>query len=636
VRSVQPCLVTISALCLCPLSVREVEAQPTPYDAVLYQESVRVPMRDGVRLATDIYRPTRNGEVVDDPLPALLTRTPYGKGGSGLTARARYFASHGYVVVVQDMRGRYESEGVFEKYHDYDAYDGYDTIEWIATLPYTAGKVGMWGTSYGAHAQADAAKMDPPSLGALLLNFGGLSNGWTHKVRNHGALELAQQLGWAWGELPADADDPVIRKMFESEDVADWFEAIPFREGLNPLSVRPNFEAYFLRMQNHGDYDEVWKGLGVNWEEHYVETADVPMLHVGGWYDPYTETTTRNFTELSRLKESPMHMIVGPWTHGANGRSFAGDVEFGPAAAIPDFGDEFHLRWFDHHLKGVSNAAGDLPVVRVFVMGTGDGHRDANGRLYHGGYWRDGASWPLPEVEPTPFYLHADGSLSPQPAPEASAATTYTYDPDRPVPTIGGSFSGVLKRGPYDQREREFKSLRGGSESGFYGSRPPYLPLSSRPDVLVFQTPPLDAEVEIAGPISVHLHVSSTAVDTDFTAKLIDVYPPSVDYPMGFAMNLTDGIVRARYHASRERPAPMTPGEVYELVIEPFPTANVFKRGHRIRVDISSSNFPRFDVNPNTGDALGRHRRTIPADNTVHHDRGRPSHVILPIIPSGR
>ncbi len=629
-------VVPLMGLWLLAVGVAEAAAQAAPYTAVLFEEGVLVPMRDGVRLATDVYRPARNGEVVDEPLPALLSRTPYGRSGGGIGAQARYFASHGYVVVVQDMRGRYDSEGVFEKYHAYDAYDGHDIVEWIAALPYTTGQVGMWGTSYGAHTQADAAKMDPAGLGALLLNFGGLSNGWDHKVRNHGALELAQQLGWAWGELPADSDDPVVRQKFEEEDVADWFAAVPLREGLSPLSVRPNFEAYFLRQQNHGDYDEVWRGLGVNWEEYYAQTADVPMLHVGGWYDPYTGTTAQNYAALSRMKASPMHMIMGPWTHGANARSYAGDVEFGPDGAIADFGREFHLRWFDRHLKGVSNAAADLPPVRVFVMGTGDGHRDANGRLYHGGYWRDAASWPLPEAEATPFYLHGDGSLRPEPPREASSATTYTYDPHHPVPTIGGSFSGVLKRGAYDQREREFKSLGGRSENGFYGSTPPYLPLSARQDVLVFQTPPLEEDVEIVGPITVRLHVSSTAVDTDFTAKLIDVYPASEDYPTGFDMNLTDGIVRARYRGARDRQELMTPGEVYELTIEPFPTANVFKRGHRIRIDVSSSNFPRFDVNPNTGDPLGQHRRMIPADNTVHHDRSRPSHVILPVVRGGR
>ena len=200
------------------------------------------------------------------------------------------------------------------------------------------------------------------------------------------------------------------------------------------------------------------------------------------------------------------------------------------------------------------------------------------------------------------------------------------------MPTVGGSFSGVLKRGAYDQREREFKRLGGGSENGFYGSRPPYLPLKTRPDVVVFQTEPLEAPVEVVGPIRVTLYASSTAVDTDFTVKLVDVYPPSEDFPTGFEMNLTDGILRARYRNDPSRPELMTPGEVYELTIEPYPTANRFKPGHRIRIDISSSNFPRFDVNPNTGEPLGMHRRTVPADNSIYHETVYPSHVVLPLV----
>lgn len=614
------------------LLVGAASAQAPDYD-VSVEDEVFVETRDGIRLATDVYRPARGGEVVEEAFPALLHRTPYSKEGRGLVEQARFFASHGYVVVLQDMRGRYRSEGTFKKYHRFDAPDGYDTIEWIAEQPYTSGEVGMWGTSYGAHTQADAAKMNPPHLSTIVPTMGGLANGWDHKVRNHGALELGQQLGWAFSQIPAETDDPVVRELFEAEEVADWFDAVPLRRGLSPLSVAPNFEDYFLEMQNHGDYDDYWTGIGKNWEEYYEETADIPMLHVGGWYDSYGGGTIRSATSLSRLKDAPIHLLVGPWTHGGYTRSFAGDVAFGAEAAIPDFSRAFHLRWFDHHLKGDENGVGDLPSVRIFVMGTGDGHRDDEGRLFHGGYWRDAPSWPLPGTEPTPFYLHGDGSLGREAPREASSESTYRYDPKNPVPTIGGSFSGALKRGAYDQRERAFKSLDPGSENGFYGSTPPFLPLSSRSDVLVFQTPPLEEDVAVVGPITVRLHASSSAVDTDFTAKLVDVHPPSEDFPSGFDMNLTDGVVRARYRDSPERQELMEPGEIYEFTIEPFPTANVFRKGHRIRIDISSSNFPRFDVNPNTGEPLGRHRREIPADNTVHHDRDHPSHVILPIVP---
>ena len=280
------------------------------------------------------------------------------------------------------------------------------------------------------------------------------------------------------------------------------------------------------------------------------------------------------------------------------------------------------------------SASGRRSSSSLWEQGTATRTRTAGST--HGGYWREETSWPLPDTEFVKYYFHADGSLNAAGPVADVSPTTYPYDPDDPVPTIGGSFSGALKRGAYDQREREFKSLGGGSENGFYGSKPPYLPLKTRSDVVVFQTEPLAEDVEVVGPIRVTLFAASTALDTDFTAKLIDVYPPSRDFPSGFDMNLTDGIVRARYRNSPERQELMTPGQIYEFVIEPFPTGNVFKKGHRIRIDISSSNFPRFDVNPNTGEPLGKHRRMIVADNSIYHDAAHPSHIVLPIVPAGR
>jgi putative CocE/NonD family hydrolase len=319
---------------------------------------------------------------------------------------------------------------------------------------------------------------------------------------------------------------------------------------------------------------------------------------------------------------------MGPWVHGGNTRSYAGEVEFGPEAAIDDFHRGFHLRWFNRFLKNQREAESQLPV-RIFVMGTGDGHKDENGRLLHGGYWRDEPGWPLPDTEFTSYYFHADGTLQASIPPQDVAPTTYRFDPAQPVPTIGGAFSStspVFEPGAFDQRERP----------DFYGSVQPYLPLKARQDVVVFQTEPLKQAVTVVGPIKVELYVSSSAVDTDFTVKLIDVYPPTKDFPTGFEMNLTDGILRARYRNSPERQELLRPGEIYKLVLEPFPTANVFKKGHRIRIDISSSNFPRFDVNPNTGEPLGMNRRMQNADNSVYHDSSHPSRVILPIVSSER
>ncbi len=448
-------------------------AQEVPlYEVMLFAQDVMVPARDGVRLATDVYRPARGSTPVDERLPVLLQRTPYDKSRPGIVAQARYFATHGYVVILQDTRGLYQSEGVFSKYHEYDALDGFDVLAWIERLPYVDGRVGMWGTSYGAHTQADAAKLNPPQLEALLLNMGGISNGWAHKVRNHGAFELGQQLGWAFQQLADESDDSVVDKLLEVERVEDWFQAQPLRRGLNPLSIAPNFEEYVLGIMTHADYDAYWQGLGNNWFEYYEETADIPMLHVSGWYDSYAGSTIENFVGLSAIKRSPMYLLMGPWDHGGNTQTSAGDVEFGPDAAIDDFYREFHLRWFDHQLKGRATGVADWPHVRLFVMGTGDGQRDEEGRLVHGGYWRDAEAWPPPDAEQVSFYLHGDGTLSRTRPTGDVPPTIYTYDPAHPVPTIGGSFSGALKRGAYDQREREFKSLRGRSDNGFYGSRP--------------------------------------------------------------------------------------------------------------------------------------------------------------------
>jgi hypothetical protein len=593
-----------------------------------------VPMRDGVRLATDIYRPAGGGASTDGRLPILLQRTPYNKQSPAFVAQGTFFARHGYIVAIQDCRGRYQSGGVFVKYVD-EPRDGYDAVEWLGqNLPGSTGAVGMWGLSYGAHVQAAAAKLNPPSLKTIVVNMGGTSNGWTHAVGNHGAFEL-KQIIWAFNKIRDETDNPAVREMLEREKVTDWLTALPLRKGLSPLAIAPNFEDYVLEMMTHVNYDEYWKDMGTNWAEYYGQTSDIPMIHVSGWYDAYCETALANYRGLSRLKRSPIRLLMGPWLHGTTTQTWAGEVEFGPEAAIPDFYAEWHLRWFDYFLKGKKTGVEREPAIKLFIMGTGDGRKDENGRLCHGGYWRTEPDWPLPQTKWTRYYFHADGRLSPKLPGANQPPTVYTFDPDHPVPTIGASTAAekpAFAGGAYDQRE---KAYTGDPEKGFLGSRPPYLPLKARPDVVVFQTEPLQEDVEVTGPIVVKLYASSTAVDTDFTAKLVDVYPPSKDFPSGFDMNLTDGIIRARFRSSPERQELMTPGEVYELVIEPYGTANVFKKGHRIRVDISSSNFPRFDVNPNTGEPLGMSRRKVKADNSICHDLLRPSHVVLPVIPQG-
>jgi len=284
------------------------------------------------------------------------------------------------------------------------------------------------------------------------------------------------------------------------------------------------------------------------------------------------------------------------------------------------------LRWFDRFLKGESNGVDLEPTVQLFVMGGGTGHRTAQGRMAHGGVWRAERTWPIARQRLTPYYLQADGTLAEQRPPRGSQPRRYRYDPAMPLPTIGGTITSgqpIMVGGAFDQREAP----------QFFGCREPYRALDARADVLVFVTPPLAADIEVTGAIEARLWIASDAPDTDFTFKLIDVYPPNGDYPDGFAMNLTDGILRCRYRDSWEHPSPMEPGRIYPILIAAFPTSNLFKAGHRIRIDVSSSNFPHFDFNPNTGEPEGKATRMQVATNRVFVDRDHPSHVVLPVIP---
>ncbi|MFS3134129.1 CocE/NonD family hydrolase [Gluconacetobacter sacchari] len=588
-----------------------------PARSLHVDQNVMVRVHDGIDLATDIYTP---GDA-SRSYPVLMHRTPYDKSAPNTVAIARALAGHGYIVVVQDMRGRHHSQGVFEKYDTADAQDGYDAVEWAARLPRSDGQVGMYGTSYAAHTQADTAKLHPPHLRALVLNMGGMADAWDHSVRNDGAFELGRQLSWAWEQIIADTKDPVVRARLQHEKLEDWYTALPLRPGLNPLSGAPNYEKYYQdesTLANDGPY---WKRLSMNWADYYGQTADVPMLHLGGWYDIYLRGTIRNWRSLRRIKKADQRLLIGPWTHHGDARRYAGDVDFGDEAAIADFDVGFHLRWFDHYLKHLDNGVESDAPVRYFLMGGGDGHRTPLGRMQNGGVWKNATDWPPPEARAMTLFLAADGQLSDR-AP-ADGVDRYLFDPAHPVPSIGGSVSARLKDGAYDQRERP----------DMVGSRPPYLPLSARSDVVVYQTAPLDHDVTIAGPIKVRLFVSSTGRDTDFTAKLVDAYPPSADYPGGFAMNLADGVRRMRYRNGLRTAKLIQPGKIYEIEVDPFDIANVFRKGHRIELDVSSSNFPRFDVNPNTGEPLGRNRRAVVVENSLYHDAGHASALSLWMIP---
>ena len=620
---------------------------PIPTYDVMVDRDVMIPMRDGVRLATDIYRPAHHGQALNGRFPALLERTPYGKHEyDRVQNNGEYYARHGYVVVIQDVRGRYKSEGTFA-FLAQEPGDGYDTVEWIAKQSWSNGAVGTLGTSYMGWTQSALATQNPPHLAAMWVNEAG-SSAYTSTVRHNGAFEV-RFLCWAFWQGAKSREalaDPVLGKALGSVNVRDWLTRMPIRAGCSPLALIPAYEMFALDIMTRTDYDDYWRQPGYDIARYYEQHADVPMMFSGGWYDSYTRATLENFVALRRLKKSPVKVIMGPWTHGAKqpDLTYAGDVEFGAEAALGYLAAR--LRWFEQALKEHDTGILAEPPVRIFVMGGGSGRRTGQGRMFHGGRWRFEHEWPLARTHYTPWYLHADGTLRTTPPTSRSASTIYEFDPKNPVPTIGGNMSSLVGLMPRpegapdmhpDLRERDMIGIPGAFDqregSQFFGCKPPYLPLAARADVVVFQSEPLAEDREVTGPITVELWIASSAVDTDFTAKLIDVYPPNPDYPEGYAMNLTDTIVRARYRHGTGKPEFLTPGEIYKMTLPLYPTSNVFQKDHRIRLDISSSNFPRFDVNPNSGEALGKNRLWQVARNTIFHDADHPSQVILPMIP---
>jgi putative CocE/NonD family hydrolase len=601
-----------------------IAAEPT---GVAVERDLRVPMPDGVRLALDLYLPAGpDGRPLASPHPVLLTRTPYNKAGA--EPEARWFAAHGYAVVANDVRGRYASEGAWRMILD-DPADGREVAAWIVKQPWSSGKIGTFGTSYVGGTQHALAIARPPGL-ACMIPVDSLSNTGIAGIRHSGAFEL-RFMNWIFTigapNARAALADPALRSALEENGrrMPQHLLHLPLHEGTTPLKHVPEYERWLLAAMRHGDHTGFWREPGHSVLDHVETYADVPVYHVTGWYDSWCRQNILSWQALAPAKKSPQKLIVGPWTHGGQGRAHAGEIEFPPEAAL-DW-NAWRLRWFDRWLKGTENGAGGEPPVKLFIMGGGDGRKSKDGRLRHGGRWRDETAFPLARTRFTPYYLHAGGKLSPERPGAEPSSTTYRFDPEKPVPTIGGNLSsvgGLLEAGGFDQRCRANTLYATGE-----------LPLSERRDVLVFQTPPLAEDLEVTGPLEVTLHVSSSAPDTDFTAKLIDVYPPNADYPLGFDLNLGDSITRLRYRKSLESAELLAPGEVAAVKIHLYPTANVFAKGHRIRIDISSSNFPRFDVNPNTGEPLQEHRRLIPADNTVHHHTERPSHILLPLVPAG-
>lgn len=575
-------------------------------------ETVMVTMRDGAKLATDIYQPAGNTE----KLPVILTRTPYNKAGT--KKHGEYFAQHGYIFIAQDTRGRYASEGVWHWMTD-DGRDGVDCAEWIISQPWSDGQIGMIGTSYVGGTQHAMALEKAPGL-ATVIPVDAVSNCGVQSMRNAGAFEMRF---WNWimlngGKGSNAAQDPATEAVLK--EMADnrfhYLANLPLRPGLTSLKLAPEYEGWLVKAMRNGANNDFWKQNNII--DHAAEYKDMPVMLVGGWYDSWAGNTTANFRALTPVLKSEVYLIMGPWIHGAQAKSSHGMVDFGAEAAIADE-LAWRVSWYDHVMKHKPSPFAQK--VRYFTMGTGDGHKTAEEKLFHGGEWHETDAWPPADTKSTAFYFGADGLLSTE---KQSGSSNYAFDPKNPVPTIGGNISsgdGIMLQGAWDQR---------GGPHVWNWQQP--LPLSSRNDVLVFQTAPLEHDIEVTGELEVKLWVSSDCLDTDFTAKLLDVHPASADWPSGFDLNIADGICRARFRDSLKEEKLMEPGQIYPLTIRLYPTSNVFKKGHRIRVDISSSNFPRFDVNPNTGEPLQQHRRMKTAHNTIHHDVEHPSHILLPVM----
>ena len=558
---------------------------------VTVEHGVKVTMRDGVGLRADIYRPKQEGRY-----PVLLQRTPYNKaGGEDFGMRA---AAAGYVAIVEDVRGRYSSEGEWYPFK-WESQDGFDTVEWAAALPYANGKVGMWGGSYVGATQMLTAMAHPPHLAGIcpVVTASNYHSNWTYQG---GAFEQWFNESWTSGL----AQDTLNRKIQSETNAMSGAWKLPLREyplfnGPVKVDSPESLAPYFLDWLAHPSYDEYWKKWSI--EDHYAD-IQVPALHVAAWYDIFQGGSLKNYAGLkehagNEAARRGQRLLVIVGGHAGGGRQI-GDVDFGAAAAEFNEG-QVTLEWYDFLFKGVQNGFAKKPV-RIFVMGANE--------------WREEEGWPLARARAVKYFLHAtkaanslrgDGVLSGE-APGSETADQFVYDPANPVPTTGGPLccdGGHLPAGPRDQRAVE-----------------------AREDVLVYSTPVLERDVEVTGHVMLELWAKSTAVDTDFTAKLVDVWTN------GFAQNLTEGIVRAKYRGSQEKPELMTPGEVYKLAVDLWSTSNVFKKGHRIRLEISSSNFPRFDRNLNTGESGEYATRSVAATNVVLHDAEHASVLMLPVV----
>ena len=575
---------------------------------VTVDENVMTPMRDGVRLECDVYRPAGPG-----PFPAILTRSPYGRGPGGRpNTGADFWVRLGYAFVTQDCRGRFGSEGEYTP-HLTEGPDGYDTVEWIAEQSWCDGNVGIVGQSYLGADQYQLAPHSPPHLKAMApvsgtadhrqswtRHAGGaLEHGWMvpySLLKGRNTLERKGLTGEQMETLESYLDPPHEHGFFAQPLTPEGYAHVPLTDW---IPLMEDSAPYFKDYLNNPDDGPFWWEINVRRGFH---TVDVPMLHFGSWYDIFLEGTLSGYEGINALggpnARGNQRLLVGPWGHigySLPTSDGCGDLDFGPEAEI-DF-MEMQKRWFGHWLKGEDTGIMDEAPVRIFVMGENR--------------WRDEQEWPLARTEYTPWYLHSggsanslngDGALSPE-SPAIEPPDRYVYDPNDPVPSLGGN-NLIIPRGAFDQR-----------------------PAEVRDDVLVYTGEVLSEDLEVTGPLRVTLWATSSAVDTDFTAKLVDVYPD------GYAQNLQDGMIRARYRDSASDPKLLTPGQAYRYEIDLWATSHVFLAGHSIRIEISSSCFPRFDRNPNTGTPVESESNLVPAAQMVLHDAQHPSYITLPVIP---
>jgi putative CocE/NonD family hydrolase len=570
--------------------------------------NVSVPMRDGTILKADVYRPRTSEKV-----PVILQRLPYDKAVAEYSPvqykRPEFFASHCYIVVNQDVRGQYQSRGVWYPFA-HEMQDGYDSVEWAAKLPGSNGRVGMYGISYVGATQWLAATQAPPHLKTIVPGNTGSDyyEGWTYQ---DGALSQAFAESWPLTSIArsaaADRGDWALVDEIERNTSllpSKWYGFLPLDQ-FPPLHPGdPKVAPYFFDWLAHPTDDAYWRQWSI---KRRYDQIKVPVLSWEGWYDSFLTGNLENFKGMRRsggsaVARANQQIVIGPWVH-LNWSRYQPDVEnpvmdYGPRANNPI--NTLQLRWWDHWLKGVDNGVTKRAPVRLFVMGANR--------------WLDARDWPVPGTRYRNYYLDSDGHAN-STSGDGTLSRDITdgtpdhfrYDPANPVPSKGGhSCCGppLTPMGPADQRSVE-----------------------RRDDVLVYSTPRLRRSLPVVGPITVTLHAASSAPDTDFTAKLVDVHPD------GRAIILNDGIIRASYRESTTSPTLIQPGKVYEYKINVWPTANLFKRGHRVRLEISSSNFPAYDRNLNTGARLGTTSEMRVAEQTILHDRAHPSRLTLPILP---